>query len=85
MSLFVGILIALVLDILVLYTFTILFPNGGKLRQYVVIFVAEAMLGWRDFYEDVVTIVMLDNSKKHMTPKQRMNGLLDNYMKQYAT
>lgn len=84
MSLLAGIVIALILDILVLYTFTILFPNGGKLRQYVVIFVAESYMGWQNFYDDVVTLVMIGNSKNHMNPKQRMNGFLDVYMKQYA-
>jgi len=81
-GLFIGILMALTLNVMVLWLLTVVFPNGGTLRQNSVLFVAQGCMGWRDFVEDVNTLIMADNAKLHMTPKQRMNGFLDSWIKE---
>ncbi len=73
----IGILLSLFLNCLVLYCLTIMLPDNGTFRQYAVIFIAESIIGYQDMKDDIMAVVIA--TKSQTTPKQRMNGLLDNY------
>ena len=77
-----GIILALFLNCLVLYILTILFPSHGTCRQYIVVFIAESIMGWMDFKDDITTFILMRQVKPQTTPRQRMNGLLDDYFRQ---
>lgn len=78
-GLFLGILLSLIFNCLVLYALTVLFPSHGTFRQHVVLFVGQGVVGYMDMRDDVMSVVMAHNAKPASTPKQRMNGLLDGY------
>lgn len=76
----ISFLIVLVMNIIVLYLFTVLLPSQLKLRQGLVLFVAECITEYRDFYDDVMTVVMVkDSNGTRQSPKDQFNGLLDDW------
>lgn len=75
----IGIIFSLFLNCVILYCLTVMFPSNGKFRQYVVIFVAESLIGYQDMKDDVMSVIMHLTAKPQTNPKQRMNGLLNEY------
>lgn len=78
-GLMIGVIFSLTLDCIILFVLCSLFPSRGTFRQHVVLFVGQGIVGYMDMRDDVMSVVLAHTAKPVSTPKQRMNGLLDNY------